>query len=287
MTKNQLKGRKQVFSEDVELKLEDIEECIRGLQNTTNTPDTILTYERALRRLWSFLPEDERLPENSKVLSEALLHSWIEHLLKEFSVASVNLHISAVNVFVDFIGHRELTIRRFKVRSELDRAQLTRGEYIRALQQARKYKDAKSYFAIKLYGDTGIRPKDITNISVDDVLKGEFVCVNNSGVEKKTRIPECLHKELLAYLESEGLTSGPFFRQLRTPAQATRTEINIAISKVFEDAALPMEKANPACLRDLYNRTHREIEANISRLIEQAYDQFLDMEQAAVGWEIK
>ena len=278
--KLQSKGKKKEFSTRVELRLEDIEECLDGLRHRLTRQSSVQTYQRALMRLWEYLPEQD------KTLTKESLRTWVEHLTAEYSVSSVNIHISAANVLLDYLGHRELTLNHIRTESELSREKLTRGEYVRALQQARKYKDGSSYFAIKIYVDTGIRSNDLVKITVDDVRTGELINRQNNGAEKKLRIPDCLQKELLTYRESEGITSGPVFRQAREPQRVNRVNINAKISKVFLDADLPMEKASPACLRDLYHRTHGKIEENINKLIDQAYDQFLDMEQAAVGWEM-
>ena len=48
---------------------------------------------------------------------------------------------------------------------------------------------------------------------------------------------------------------------------------------------MPTEKASPKCLRQMYQRTRKEIEDNVSRLIEREYDWLLENEQAKVGWD--
>ena len=56
------------------------------------------------------------------------------------------------------------------------------------------------------------------------------------------------------------------------------------ISGICRDAQVPREKGNPRCLKRLYQATQAGFEANISLLVEQAHDQMIEMEQAAVGW---
>lgn len=48
---------------------------------------------------------------------------------------------------------------------------------------------------------------------------------------------------------------------------------------------MPEEKANPRCLRKLYQATQESIRANLVLLMEQSYDRLLETEQLAIGWE--
>ena len=48
---------------------------------------------------------------------------------------------------------------------------------------------------------------------------------------------------------------------------------------------MPEEKGNPRALVSLYRATRKDIYASMELLLRQAYDQLLEAEQAAVGWE--
>lgn len=45
------------------------------------------------------------------------------------------------------------------------------------------------------------------------------------------------------------------------------------------------EKANPRCLWKMYLSTQEGIKANLTILLEQAYDRMLEQEQLTTGWE--
>ena len=64
-----------------------------------------------------------------------------------------------------------------------------------------------------------------------------------------------------------------------------RTNITASIYQVGIAAQIPKEKANPRCLRKLYQTTKANVEANIALLVEQAMDRQIELEQLSVGWE--
>ena len=57
------------------------------------------------------------------------------------------------------------------------------------------------------------------------------------------------------------------------------------MKRVSHDARVSEEKATPKCLREMYLRTREGIEADISTLIEMAYERLLEKEQLTVGWD--
>lgn len=97
-------------------------------------------------------------------------------------------------------------------------------------------------------------------------------------------IPDCLREELLDFAGREGTISGPVF-VTQGGAPYTRTGVTNAIQRLCRDARVPESKANPRCLKKLYQTTQAGIQANIALLVEQSHDRLLETEQLTIGWK--
>ena len=88
-----------------------------------------------------------------------------------------------------------------------------------------------------------------------------------------------------AYARREGIASGPLFRT-KSGKPLSRTAVTDSLKQLCRDARVPEEKANPRCLKRLWQSTQDGIRAQIDLLVEQAYDRLMETEQLAVGWDI-
>ena len=50
------------------------------------------------------------------------------------------------------------------------------------------------------------------------------------------------------------------------------------------DARVESEKANPRCLRHMYEDTQKNIQTNMMVLMEQLYEQMLEQEEISIRW---
>lgn len=64
-----------------------------------------------------------------------------------------------------------------------------------------------------------------------------------------------------------------------------RTVVTMYIRQLCKQAQVPEEKGSPRQLRRLYQNTCKEIEDNVSVLIQREQDRLLEAEQKFIGWE--
>ena len=265
---------------DFRLEPERIDAFLNQLSGKVKREETVKLYMRSLKMLWDWLPED-------RCLNPARLKQWRDEITAEGKAAgTVNTHISAANSLLEFYGRRDLQLTRQLPKDKFVSPELTRAEYQRLLTTARSVKDEKAYFAIKLFGDLGLRVMDFSKVTVESVREGRLILEpRKAGGEKEIiRYPKFLQKEMLNYAARCGLTRGPLLgKKDGTPLE--RTHINVLVKRVSHDARVSEEKATPKCLREMYLRTREGIEADISTLIEMAYERLLEKEQLAVGWD--
>ena len=256
--------------------MEEIERFLALYESLDRAEGTIKFYRRKLTQFYEDLPEDKRI-------RHGFLESWRETLLKRYKPASVNASQSAVNAFLDYIGHREYQLVGQIKEEKPPQPELSRAEYLHLLHTAKALGNEKVYLLIKLFACTGFFVKELPNLTVEAVREGKVVCYQNR-VKQAVVIPACVQKELLSFAEHSGITSGPVFRN-RSGRSIKRTYIPILMKPVCEAARIDDSRATPQSLRRLYFSTRAGIESNIALLVEQAMERQLEQEQLAVGWE--
>ena len=164
-----------------------------------------------------------------------------------------------------------------------DQPELDRAEYLRLLQTARALEDEWSYLLVKVFALMGIPVQELAGLTVEAAQAGRMALARE-GEDRWVRVPGILQAELLDYARRQGRTSGPLFltRNGRPPG---RSRISASMRALCRTAQVPLEKGNPRCLRRFYHSAMEQVEADIRRLAEQAYDRMLEAEQLAIGWE--
>ncbi len=256
--------------------LEEIEQFLTLYESLDRTEGTIKFYRRKLLRFYQDLPEDKRI-------RYGFLEKWREALLKEYKPASVNAFLSAVNTFLDYIGHREYQLVGQLREEKPPQPELSRAEYLHLLHTAKALGNEKVYLLIKLFACTGLFAKELPNLTVEALREGKVLCYQNR-VKQIVAIPACIQKELLSFTERNGIGSGPVFRT-RSGRAINRTYVPILMKPVCEAARIPDGRANPQALRKLYLSTRAGIESNIALLVEQAMERMMEQEQLSIGWD--
>ena len=270
---SQPRARPEHETEALTLTPKLIDTFLNVLQERGRTTETLKTYRAKLYLLYDWLPEEKKIMRDT-------LEEWREDLLAEgYAARTVNLCISAANSLLEACGRRELQIGK-PLEPESDiQPELTRTEYLRLLSTARMLEKEPEYLLVKVFAATGLNIKDLSRLTVEAAQAGK-VNVSHSILH----IPDCLREELLDFAKRRGILSGPLFVS-RNGKPYHRSGVTAMIQRLCHDARVPEEKANPRCLRKLYQTTQAGIAANIALLVEQSHDRLLETEQLAIGWK--
>ena len=257
---------------------QDIQGFCEYLLENGRTQETVARYHRELDRLSKCLPGDGKI-------RRGVLEKYRESLLAEgFAPRTANIHVSAANSYVAYMGHREYQLLdTLEPEKESVSPELTRNEYIHLLQTAQLLERERVYLLVKLFANADLPVQELPKITVEAAKTGQAVIGEGKG-KRLIRLPRCLCQELLAYAERNGIKEGPLFlTKDRTPMD--RTSVTSSIRELCAVAKIPPEKGNPRCLRRLYLTGRKAIEDNVAMLVEQALDRQMEEEQLAVGWE--
>ena len=211
---------------------------------------------------------------------------WKRHLEEQgFSPVTVDCRVSVWNGLVQYLGHREWQMDDFRREKGEAQPELSRAEYLKLLSMAKHMGKEKAYLIIKTLGGAGMRVQELPQLTVEAVRRGMVELEYHNARQKRVLyLPEGLRRELQGYINREGLHGGAVFRSLEGGAIA-RSSINYLVAIVGREAHVDEGKATPRGLWKMYQNTCMGIRADVSALIEQAYQRMMEEEQLAVGWD--
>lgn len=242
------------------------------------TSDTRHCYANCLQDLLDFVKQNG-------APSTELLAAWRHHLQQSYGRTSLNVHISAVNNYFRWCNRYDLVSGHAKAGNtdEKETPVLTRMEYLKLLRVARNLGKHRTYLLIKLFATTDVPLQCLDQITVEVIRKGKgsLQCRGNTF---DFLCPESLQKELLDYMEANGISQGPVFIT-RGGQPLNRANVFRNLQEICLAADVPEEKGNPRSLRNLYKATQKQINDRLLVLKGQMYDQLLEMEQESIGWQ--
>ena len=236
---------------------QDLEAFKESLINNEKSNLTIEKYMRDVRHFLVWLEGRE--------ITKAETLAYKAYLSDNYAISSVNSMISSLSAWLKYIGRSECCVKTLKVQRSVfcsERKELTKGEYGRLLQAAKR--DKRLVLLMRTIAETGIRVSEHRFITVEAVQKG-IVEVRCKGKIRTILLPRQLCKELLSYARGKNIGSGCVFRT-RIGQPLNRSYIWTQMKKLCEAAKVIAEKVFPHNLRHLFARTFYSIEKDVVRL---------------------
>ena len=219
------------------------------------------TIEKYIRDVTVFF----RFAGNTEITKEVLI-AYKEQLLKEYKPASINSMLAALNHFFAYCGW-ELHIKALKVQRSMfldETKELTKDEYFRLLDAAKRQKKEQLWLLIQTLCATGIRVSELQFITVEAARQGS-TDIQCKGKNRTILLPSSLRKELLRYAKARKIKSGPIFLT-RTGRMMNRSNIWRALKALCKAAGVLASKVFPHNLRHLFATAFYEAAKDISRL---------------------
>lgn len=256
-----------------------IDGYLGSLAGKGRSSSSLESYRRVLKGIYEYLPE-------GKTIREGTGAEWKSYLEGQgFSPVTVDCRISVWNGLVQYLGHREWQMDDFRREKGEAQPELSRAEYLKLLSMAKHMGKEKAYLIIKTLGGAGMRVQELPQLTVEAVRRGMVELEYHNARQKRVLyLPEGLRRELQGYVNREGLHGGAVFRSLEGGPMA-RSSINYLVAIVGREAHVDEGKATPRGLWKMYQNTCMGIRADVSALIEQAYQRMMAEEQLAVGWD--
>lgn len=210
---------------------------------------TIKKYKRNIEKFKIWLGENE--------LCKTIVITYKSHLCEQYAPASVNICLSSLNSYFDYMEWHDLRVKNLKIQKEhfiaRDR-ELTKDEYFRLLRVAKNNNDERLYLLMQTICSTGIRVSELHYITIDAITKGLAV-VNCKGKQRTVFLPNDLCEVLKQYTLKEKIKNGTVFIT-RNGNPLDRSNIWSDMKKLCKIANIPKTKVYPHNLRHLFARTY-------------------------------
>lgn len=236
-----------------------IDEFRNYLYESEKSELTVKKYIRDVLKFTEF--SAGRYPDKQMILK---YKSQLEHT---YTPRSANSMIAALNSYLRFIGKPELCIRQFKVQKEIycsEEKELSKEEYFRLLNEAKRHGDQRLYLIFQTICGTGIRISELRFITAEGIRSGR-VTVKCKGKSRTVFVVERLRKQLLDYMAERGIKSGSVF--VNSNGQPlSRVTVWRNMKSVCRAASVDSRKVFPHNLRHLFARVFYMLEKDIVKL---------------------
>ena len=215
---------------------------------------SLRTYRSALQMLYDFLPPDKPLTENTA-------SAWKEAMEKQgLTPQTIYSRIYILNALLRHLGKESWTAERVSVTAnQQNRSQLTLEEYQQLVTTAESIGKYRAALLMKTIMLAGCRPQELNQLTVE-ALRSGTVTVTSYGSPHQLEIPAEFMAQLLAYIEHQGLQTGPIFVS-KDGNPLHHTMIWKEIKVVCRHAGIAPEKGNPSNFFRLYQSLHPKKES--------------------------
>lgn len=221
------------------------------------------TLEKYIRDVKAFI----QFVETYGYVDKEVVIAYKEQLLAEYTSASVNSMLAAVNSFLKEMGWHECVVKALKVQKDAFRApekDLSKEEYYRLLDTARKNGKERLYLLMQTICATGIRVGELKSITVESLYTGR-ASVRSKGKSRTILLPARLCGKLKKYVRERKIGSGSVF-VTRSGRPLDRSNICHEMKALCEEAEVPKEKIFPHNLRHLFACTYYAVKKDLTHL---------------------
>ena len=220
------------------------------LQNRERSPGTIAKYLRDTARFFAESGAPQPPPK-------AAVAAWRDALAaKGYAPASVNAMLAAVNAYQDFCGNPAGKAKPLKCQRRIfceARRELSRAEYFRLLDAARRTGRKRTLLVLQTLCATGIRVSELRFITAEAVRKGR-AAIRCKGKCREILLPHELCKRLERWCARQRIHNGPVFLG-RGGQPLDRVTVWKMLKALCKPAGVARDKVFPHNLRHLFART--------------------------------
>lgn len=208
----------------------------------------------------------------SSPFGKAIVHTWKTSLSTAgLSPATVNAKLAAVNGFLRFLGRPECCVRQVRRQRRVFRDKgrdLSRSEYLRLVQAAKRQGRERLCLVLQTICATGIRVSELRFVTVEAVRTGRAT-VTGKGKCREILLPGKLRARLKEYLKHYGRWSG----QANAPVFLTaggrpldRSNLWREMRSLCAAAKVDPHKVFPHNLRHLFAKTFYALDKDLAKL---------------------
>lgn len=238
----------------------NIVKFIIHLEQEEKSKNTIEKYARDVRAFALYAGDVEITKEKVIAYKNKLISD-------NYAARSINSMLASINSLFSFLEWRDCKVKSIKLQKQLycsRKKELSKAEYLRLLESAKKNGNERLNLLIQTICSTGIRVSELQYITVEAAKLGKTV-VFLKGKMRTVFIVKELRRRLIRYATERNITTGAIFIT-RNGKTMSRTNIWREMKRLCEQAKVDSEKVFPHNLRHLFARLFYSIEKDIAKL---------------------
>lgn len=230
------------------------------LREEERSEGTTQKYLRDVRKFLSWLQQ--------RTLNKNEVSDWKAQLLSDgYAPETVNSMVVGLNRFLSFIDRVDCHVRTLRIQRKLFRRQereLTRSEYERLVETAKRTGKERLALLLESIAATGIRVSEVQYLTVEATRTGRTE-ISLKGKIRVILLPHKLCRKLLKYAKKQKTVSGPIFLT-RNGKSMSRKQIWAEMKALCKAAGIAAEKVFPHNLRHLFAREFYRICRDVVKL---------------------
>lgn len=233
---------------------EYIEDYKTDLKLSEKPEKTIKQYVGYIEEFINYTDKEIKLKED---ISKEDLIDFKEYMQNKYKVNTVNIKITILNSFVEFLGldsSYKLKHLKQQQKTTLENV-LSPTDYERLLRIAKARNKITMYYLMETLAEVGIRISELQYITVEAVKKGVATFDSKGTVERDAFINKKLQKELLGYCKEKGIKTGIIFVS-RNGNPLDEAYIYRQIQWIAGQAKIKKSKAHPHSFRHLFAKNY-------------------------------
>lgn len=190
---------------------------------------------------------------NQQEITKSIVVKYKHFLIEKYAPSSVNSMLAALNCFFKEMGWYDCVVKSLKIQKESFRSserEMTKQEYERLLDVARKKKNQRLYYVMQTLCSTGIRVSELRFVTVES-LEVRRAKVSLKGKVRTVILPKALCRQLKRYVREKHIQSGPVF-VTRSGRPIDRSNVYHEMKKLSEESKVEKTKIFPHNLRHLF-----------------------------------
>ena len=231
--------------------------------------DYLINEEKAVATVNKYLHDvgEFQLWLGEQELCKTAVLSYKSYLCENYAPASVNAALSSLNSFFNFMEWYDLRVKNLKFQKQIfvsTDKELTKAEYDRLLQAAKRKKNERLYILMQTICSTGIRVSEVRYVTVEAASRG-IAEINCKSKRRRVFLPKQLCQILKQYIREQKIKSGAVF-VTKNGNPLDRSNIWSDMKKLCRAANVSEKKVFPHNLRHLFARTYYSLQKDIVRL---------------------
>ena len=232
-----------------------------------NYKNHLIDEEKSLATITKYIRDIEKFYQyaDKKEVTKELVK--LEELMKSYKPTSINSMLAALNQFFEYNGWLECKIKELKIQKRVfleESKELSKDEYKRLVNAARKQKNERLYVLLQAICSTGIRVSEHRYITVQ-ALKDGYAQIYNKVKVREIFFSDDLKRILLKYCHKNKIENGAIF-VTRSGRPLDCSNIWKAMKDLCDDAKVERSKVYPHNLRHLFAVTYYNLKKDIARL---------------------